>query len=112
MASIAIVAGNYKDAVPYIEKAVDGAPKYVEAWYDLAQAYYALARHETRPLESVRIMHKGLQAYDKVNALGPQGIVLPPEAKQHLDEMYRSVAAYFAALPQEDTRKLYPADTE
>jgi tetratricopeptide (TPR) repeat protein len=36
--------GQYEDAVPYLEQAVEMSPAYVDAWYNLALAYQRLDR--------------------------------------------------------------------
>jgi tetratricopeptide (TPR) repeat protein len=36
--------GQYEDAVPYLEQAVETSPAYVDAWYNLALAYQRLDR--------------------------------------------------------------------
>ena len=38
--------GQYEDAVPYLEQAVEMSPAYVDAWYNLALAYQRLDRLE------------------------------------------------------------------
>lgn len=38
--------GQYEDAVPYLEQAVEASPAYVDAWYNLALAYQRLDRLE------------------------------------------------------------------
>jgi tetratricopeptide (TPR) repeat protein len=36
--------GQYEDAVPYLEQAVEASPAYIDAWYNLALAYQRLDR--------------------------------------------------------------------
>jgi tetratricopeptide (TPR) repeat protein len=38
--------GQYEDAVPYLEQAVEASPAYVDAWYNLALAYQRLKKTE------------------------------------------------------------------
>jgi tetratricopeptide (TPR) repeat protein len=36
--------GQYEDAIPYLEQAVEASPAYIDAWYNLALAYQKLDR--------------------------------------------------------------------
>ena len=97
LGSLAIVQGNYAEAVTHIAKAVEAHPNYVEAWYDLAQSYYGLSRQAKTEKEALGLQVKGLEAYLKVKELALKEIYLPPAAEQHLDKIYQPLVDYIKA---------------
>ncbi|MGI9414859.1 MAG: tetratricopeptide repeat protein [Hyphomicrobiales bacterium] len=96
MGSICIVQGDYEEAIPYIQGAIDLSPTYVAAWYDLAQASYALMRRKRQSGDgdgATRLLKVGLTAYHGVQTLRENGILLPETAQQHLDRLYQPMLA-------------------
>jgi len=91
LGSVDIVEGNYAEGVKNIQKAVELAPTYVEAWYDLAQANYALYREDPEKQAGLKRLLDGLGAYKRVKELKLEGRPLPPEAEKHLDAMFEPI---------------------
>ena len=91
LGSVDIVEGNYAEGVKNIQKAVELAPTYVEAWYDLAQANYALYREDPQKQAGLKRLLDGLGAYKRVKELKLEGRPLPPEAEKHLDAMFEPI---------------------
>lgn len=92
MGSLCIVDRNYEEAITYIQSAIDRSPTYAAAWYDLAQASYALMRskHQSGDGDGAsRLRNVGLTAYYGVQTLRENGIMLPEAAQAHLDRLYR-----------------------
>ena len=92
MGSLCIVDRNYEEAITYIQSAIDRSPTYAAAWYDLAQASYALMRskHQSGDGDGAsRLRNVGLTAYYGVQTLRENGIMLPEAAQAHLDRLYQ-----------------------
>lgn len=92
MGSLCIVDRNYEEAIAYIQSAIDRSPTYAAAWYDLAQASYALmwSKHRSGDGDGAsRLRNVGLTAYYGVQTLRENGILLPEAAQQHLDRLYQ-----------------------
>ena len=92
MGSLCIVDRNYEEAITYIQSAIDRSPTFAAAWYDLAQASYALMRSKHRNGDgdgASRLRNVGLTAYYGVQTLRENGILLPEAAQQHLDSLYQ-----------------------
>jgi tetratricopeptide (TPR) repeat protein len=86
LGSVALIAGDYDEAIKRITAALKQEPRYAAALFDLAQAYYAKALGLPDGREKLKTLDDVLTACHRLAALQaePDGEALSPEALQHL----------------------------
>ena len=92
LGNVALLRGDYDGAIENSQKAVQLAPKYLYAHYDLAMSYYLKANEARDPVERSRalkgVIEVGLKAAE-LQQTQQGGGRLPPEAEQNLTQAVR-----------------------